>query len=138
MADLAHHYCGDGEIGDMGELLDLVATGHPAWHKDAACREHPELDWFAEDPDAVQAAIDVCRGDCLARLECYAFAMASPVSLAGVWAGTTPEDRAQLRLLTSPAGNMRQRPRQLMAWRPAAARETTDEGRIIPRVERAF
>jgi hypothetical protein len=133
MADLLRHYNGDGEIGDMGELLELIAFGHPAWHADAACREHPELDWFAEDPDGIEAAIDVCRTDCLARFECYSSAMAGPVSLVGVWAGTTPADRAQLRLLTSPGENMRQRPRQLYVRPPTVPRETGDDGRIVPR-----
>jgi hypothetical protein len=118
----------------MGELLDLVAYGHPAWHADAVCPEHPELDWFADEKAGVDAAVDVCRSSCLARLECYAFAMASSSSLVGVWVGTTPEDRAQLRPMTSPAGNMRRRPRQLIPWRPPIPRETGDNGRIIPRM----
>jgi hypothetical protein len=132
MADLAGFYTGDGETGPWGDLLEMIACGHPAWHQDAACKEHPECDFFAEDEAGVEAAQAICRTGCLAAQDCLAWAMASPVSLAGIWAGTTPADRAQLRMITSATGNKR-RPRQLFVPRPALTRETDNDGRILPR-----
>ena len=75
MPDFAR-YCskpGD-EWGDAGTLIDLVARGSPAWHKDAACREHPELSWFPERGEDVRPAKRVCEA-CLVCRVCREWAV---------------------------------------------------------------
>ena len=44
----AHGWVGD-EVSDSGDLLELLARGGPAWQKDAACREHPEVSFFLRE-----------------------------------------------------------------------------------------
>lgn len=73
----------------LAELLDH----RPDWHRDAACKEHPEVDFFAGTYAALDAAVDVC-GRCLVRSECREAGMDEP---AGVWGGLTPEERRRLR-----------------------------------------
>lgn len=83
--------------GTVG-LPDLeVLLGRPAWHRDAACLEHPELTWFPPRGDMriLDAAIAVCRR-CLVRAECLQFALEVPDTV-GVWGGTTARQRAALR-----------------------------------------
>lgn len=79
------------------ELYDLLRP--PAWQADAACREHPEVDWFAVAPPGpvespeVRRAKDVCAA-CLVRVECLAFAYSDPAARKhGVWGGVSASDR---------------------------------------------
>jgi WhiB family redox-sensing transcriptional regulator len=65
------------------------------WAADAACREHPELDWFPSRGEAHTSQKAVCSG-CLVRDECLAYAMATGVTC-GVWGGTSERERRQLR-----------------------------------------
>lgn len=83
-----------GTVG-LPDLLALVRP--PAWHRDAACLEHPELTWFPDrhETAVMRLAIAVCRR-CLVRAECLAFALEVP-DMAGVWGGTTALQRAALR-----------------------------------------
>src|SRR4051812_13318810 len=77
-------------------LADLAALLRPpAWHADAACREHPEVSWFPSLGETAQAARAVCSG-CLVNEECLAAALEDPLTQ-GVWAGTTPQERKALR-----------------------------------------
>lgn len=74
------------------EVARLVASLRPPdWQADAACREHPELSWFA-GPTA--PAVAICA-DCPARADCLAHAVAHDE--VGVWGGTTDADRRKLR-----------------------------------------
>ncbi len=48
--------------GDPAEVFAAFAglLERPAWHADAACREHPEVDWFPERGDDQGPAKAVC------------------------------------------------------------------------------
>lgn len=72
----------------------LTALARPAWQRDGACLEHPELDWFAGRADDQAAAKAVCAG-CLVRPDCLAFAIEHREL--GVWGGTTPQERRAMR-----------------------------------------
>jgi WhiB family redox-sensing transcriptional regulator len=71
----------------------------PAWYADAACREHPDLEFVLLPLGTGSVEIEqrkaICRR-CLVREECLAYALADP-SLDGVWGGTTKPERAILR-----------------------------------------
>ena len=68
-------------LGSPPGILEQVAAQRAAWHAQAACRDHPELDWFAAaDQDATEAVCATCpaAGPCgdAGRREGY-----------GVWGG---------------------------------------------------
>ena len=74
------------------------STRRPAWMADAACLEHPEVEFIPADQrseDKAAAALAICRR-CLCRAECRSFALADP-SLLGIWAGTTTAERRAMR-----------------------------------------
>jgi len=77
------------------DLLDVL-IGRPAWHADAACREHPELSWFPELGKDARPAKRVCAG-CLVREECRSWSVAQSPALAGVWGGLSAHERAAAR-----------------------------------------
>jgi WhiB family transcriptional regulator, redox-sensing transcriptional regulator len=78
------------------ELLDLLRT-RPAWHADAACREHPEVSFFPERGEPTEPAKAICRG-CLVRDECAAFADADFAARShGIWGGTSTRERRAAR-----------------------------------------
>ena len=84
---------------DAGAVWDLLRV--PAWHSDAACKEHRELDWFPGSGDDIVAPMTVCAG-CLVREECLAAALARNEP-DGIWGGlTTRERRRQRRKSLSP------------------------------------
>jgi hypothetical protein len=126
--DLACHHHGNDEIGDSGELLELIQVGRPAWMRDALCAERPDVNFFPEGDESTLEAVRTCV-ECLCRHECLLWALEQPVALAGIWGGTDEADRQRLR-----AGQPRRYRRgPLLAWRPALLRETTEDGRILPR-----
>jgi WhiB family redox-sensing transcriptional regulator len=95
VADFAYPCHGDG-LGDCAEPLGLVGYVTPAWHRDAACKEHPELSWFpgrGRDPRAVKR---VCES-CLVVDLCRAWALSQPEPLVGIWGGLTEKERRKLR-----------------------------------------
>jgi WhiB family redox-sensing transcriptional regulator len=67
----------------------------PAWHADAACKEHPEVAFFPPLGETAEAARAVCAG-CLVRVECLAAALEEPLTQ-GVWGGTTVAERKAMR-----------------------------------------
>ena len=70
----------------------------PAWMDDAACLEHPEVQFVPLNPSTEQNAHEaraICAR-CLCRDECLAYALADP-TLLGIWAGTTTAERRQMR-----------------------------------------
>ncbi len=73
------------------ELVEPV----PAWHRDALCQEHPELDWFPGQGESVEPARAVCAG-CLVRFECAEWALEAG-ELHGVWGGTSGLQRRHAR-----------------------------------------
>ncbi len=87
------------EVSDVADLLDLV-TARPAWQADAACREHPEITWFPVLGQTAEAARKVCAG-CLVRDDCRNFALDLGAEAIGVWGGTVPGERRQMRRVAS-------------------------------------
>jgi hypothetical protein len=82
---------------DTTTLDDILALlDPPAWHADAACREHPDLTWFPDRGQDTSAAVAVCRG-CLVADQCRAWAMSQGAGLHGIWAGTSDRERQRLR-----------------------------------------
>jgi hypothetical protein len=55
---LAVDYGGDGEHGDWGRLLELIAP--PAWYARAACRTVPTAAFFNPSKRVERLAIAVC------------------------------------------------------------------------------
>ena len=84
-----------GDHPDFEALLDMCEP--PDWHRDALCREHPEVSWFPSKPGprAGAKAKAIC-GRCLARERCVAEALDDP-GLVGIWGGTDERDRAKIR-----------------------------------------
>lgn len=86
------------------EVLDMIERHRPAWERDAACKEHHELDFLTPGrgaggrrarETALEAVLATCSG-CLVREECLAAPLADPYSV-GVWGGTLEEEREELR-----------------------------------------
>ena len=74
----------------------LTEIGYrPAWMLDAACAEHPEINWFPERGERRDAAISTCAR-CLVAGECREFALDMGGDVVGVWAGTTQRERRRL------------------------------------------
>jgi WhiB family redox-sensing transcriptional regulator len=82
-----------GQVHTPATLEELVRR--PAWMRDAACLEHPEVSFFLARGEDSQPAKRVCR-DCLVRERCLAFALAD-VTIQGIWGGTSNGERRQLR-----------------------------------------
>ena len=65
-----------------GDVLGLFRD-RPAWMKDAACRERPDLDWYAR---------------CLVRNECEVYGITHEAPAGdGVWGGLSAADRREMR-----------------------------------------
>ena len=79
---------------DAPPLIDVLLR-RPAWHADAACRDHPELSWFPGRGEPLDQPRAVCAG-CLVRDECLAAALEDP-AMHGVRAGTSERERRLLR-----------------------------------------
>lgn len=79
--------CSTDRVGTIGDLL--ASFRPPSWFLDAACVEHPELDWFSDEPAEQAQARQVCDG-CLVRTECAAAGQRRPY---GMWGGLTLDDR---------------------------------------------
>src|SRR5215467_14415067 len=71
------------------------ATDDLAWRVDSVCREHPTQLWFAASPRDIATAKALC-GNCAVQSSCLQFALSRP-ELVGIWAATTPSERAVLR-----------------------------------------
>ena len=96
LAAVRLHHC-DAPDGDV--LLALLER--PAWQADAACREHPEVDWFPSASCSVAPAKRICAG-CLVRAQCEEWAVPQGAELWGIWGGLSQRER--IRLNRSRAG----------------------------------
>jgi excisionase family DNA binding protein len=65
------------------------------WRAASVCREHPTDWWFNGGHRETMLAKGICEG-CPVRVECLEFALGRP-ELIGVWAATTPTERASMR-----------------------------------------
>lgn len=82
---------GDGPAPrTIGDLIQ-----RPAWHADAACREHPEVNFYPTLGESTDPAKAVCAG-CLVRDECRADALERGDGH-GIWGGTSANERKTLR-----------------------------------------
>lgn len=84
--------------GMLRDLPPLLAK-RPAWQADAACHEHPEVNFF--DERQTEAAVAICSG-CSCRDECLAFAVRTRTEY-GVFGGQTPAERRPLWPAPAPA-----------------------------------
>jgi len=78
---------------NVDEVYALLAR--PAWHADAACREHPEIDFFPSRGQSTASAKKVCAG-CLVREECLGAAMHWREKH-GIWGGLSERERRRAR-----------------------------------------
>ena len=69
--------------GEDDALSQFIAWVRPAWHADAACREHPQLSWFVQPGESYAVQRSVCCR-CLVKAECAA---AGATEDAGMWGG---------------------------------------------------
>ena len=69
------------------------------------CREHPTDWWFAGGHRDTILAKRICA-DCVVQPQCLEFALGRP-ELLGIWAATTPNERAALRRARSGAESCR-------------------------------
>lgn len=77
------------------ELAEILAP--PVWHLDAACREHPETNFFPGRGQSTAPAQRVCAR-CLVRAECLVYAYERrPSDLVGIWGGTSEHQRREAR-----------------------------------------
>ncbi len=100
------------EPGPSGikDLFDAILANRPAWHADALCQEHPEVNFFPGRGEDVGPAKRVC-GQCLVRAECRAWALEQGAELDGIWAGTSNIQRRQMRAAIAPELRERRAPR---------------------------
>jgi WhiB family redox-sensing transcriptional regulator len=83
------------EYGNVAELFELITT-RPAWHRDAACKEHPDVSWFAGSGRAADRAKAICRR-CLVLDDCLAWSLLQGTDLDGIFGGVNRSERAKLR-----------------------------------------
>ena len=72
----------------------MTARDH-RWMVDAACREHPEVNFHPDGFDGFLKAKAICAG-CLVRPECLSYAIEHGEGY-GVWGGTNERERRRLR-----------------------------------------
>ena len=93
-----------GDPADLLDAVDLLLTlaDKPPWMADAACKEHPELNWWPTRGEDVTQPKAVCAA-CLVRDDCIAYALTLPSSEdgGGIWGGTSARQRRQLRKHTT-------------------------------------
>lgn len=78
------------DLPSLAELID-----RPEWMADAACREHPEIDFYPARGGDTRPAKAVCAG-CLVRCECAGYAMELEQCQAdahGIWGGLSARQR---------------------------------------------
>jgi hypothetical protein len=81
--------------GDGFLLLDLL--DRPAWMHDAACRDHPELDFHPGRGVDTRPLRKVC-GECPVQQECLDYVIKLEGAHAeGFWAGMSARERRKLR-----------------------------------------
>jgi hypothetical protein len=75
-------------------LAEFLTWLRAAWHADALCREHPDVNFFPERGEDVRPALAIC-GPCLAQTECEAAGIEGGEH--GIWGATTGRDRRRMR-----------------------------------------
>ncbi|MEV5537439.1 WhiB family transcriptional regulator [Saccharopolyspora shandongensis] len=72
----------------------MTGTQVSTWHTEAACREHPGLDFIDPTPDQAEQCRAVCA-ECPVREQCLADALAAGEPW-GIWGGLDTDERATL------------------------------------------
>jgi WhiB family redox-sensing transcriptional regulator len=103
-AVVAVAYVGPDGLIQLDDLANLLRR--PAWTADAACKEHPYVEFFPRRGASTKEAKAVCAG-CLVREDCLAFAYSSGDHV-GIWGGLSERERRRARtgdpaLHTAPA-----------------------------------
>jgi excisionase family DNA binding protein len=75
--------------------IDARSPDPGSWRADSMCRQHPTDWWFAGGHRDTMLAKRICA-DCVVQPQCLEFALGRP-ELLGVWAATTPNERAAMR-----------------------------------------
>lgn len=105
-------------------------TRRPAWHADALCKEHPEVDWFPELSTDTPKAVAICQR-CAVRAECLEAALDNHERF-GTWGGATAKDRRKTG--DSWRGCEPRREPIALLWiaRPSVKRNVTPRGALTP------
>jgi WhiB family redox-sensing transcriptional regulator len=84
---------------DVETLADRLNAMRPPWMARSACRGNGTGAYFPGRGEPVARAKAVCAA-CEVQAECLAYALADP-ELAGVWGGTSAQQRRALRRTAS-------------------------------------
>lgn len=76
--------------------LDSIVTWHEDWHDEAVCREVDDPDLFFPERGRSSSVAKALCADCPVLDRCLAFALEN-ADVAGVWGGTTPVERRQMK-----------------------------------------
>jgi WhiB family transcriptional regulator, redox-sensing transcriptional regulator len=79
----------------LDSLHELIVRVRPAWHADALCREHPEVNFFPERGEDARPARAICAR-CPVIAECRSHAVERN-EIHGLWGGTSVRERRKLR-----------------------------------------
>jgi excisionase family DNA binding protein len=77
------------------EVSETRGRNPESWRAESVCRKHPTRWWFGGDQRETVLAKRICAG-CAVNAQCLEFALLRP-ELLGVWAATTPAERAAMR-----------------------------------------
>lgn len=77
------------------EVVDPTRRDPGSWRAESFCRKYPTRMWFGGDHRETARAKAICAA-CVVQSECLEFAIGRP-DLLGIWAATTPHERAALR-----------------------------------------
>lgn len=80
----------------LSDLIDALLAARPFWMRDALCAEYPDVNFFPTKGEDTTPAKQVCAR-CITKAECRAWALEQGAGLDGIWAGTVPRQRAQMR-----------------------------------------
>lgn len=81
----------------LTELIHWIARPRPVWMRDAACREHPEVNFFPARGEDRRPALAVC-GRCLVLNECRQWALHDPHAPShGIVGGLSEQARRNAR-----------------------------------------
>ena len=81
------------EVPDLPTLRDWIQR--PAWMDKGACRGGSNDAFFPSRGVSTATAKAVCA-DCIVKTPCLAYALSNSETH-GVWGGTSPEERRQMR-----------------------------------------
>ena len=101
------------------DTLSLLGFTRPDWQKDAACREHPEVNFFPERGESTAPAKAVCS-TCLVADECAAYALENGIK-DGIWGFQTGKHGPEPQGCGTRAGYERHRTRREKACDECAA-----------------